>query len=134
MTNTTPSGSLGSGAPAGSVRDSAEIGGASEPSELVLINSVERSALGCTGQTYGAFKLISDERSRQDAKWGVAVDRKLHIYDWLAILGEEVGELIKTCRTDNPEPEHSPDARLKEAMQVAAVATAILEVVMANGA
>jgi hypothetical protein len=76
--------------------------------------------------------LISDERGRQDAKWGDAVDRDLHIYDWLAILGEEVGELIKTCRTDNPEAEHSPEARLKEATQVAAVATAILEVISSS--
>ncbi len=93
---------------------------------------MDRSYLGCTGRTYRAFQLVTDERNRQDEKWGKAVDRNLHIYDWLAILGEEVGELIKSCRTDNPPAEHSHKAQLKEAMQVAAVATAILEVIMAR--
>jgi hypothetical protein len=94
--------------------------------------SHSRSYLGCTGETYRAFQLITEERIRQDARWGVSHQRDLHIYDWLAILGEEVGELIKASRTDGKPEEQTPEAQLKEAMQVAAVATAILEVVMAK--
>lgn len=94
--------------------------------------AIDRSDLGCTGRTYRAFQLITDERKRQDAKWGDAVQRRLQIYNWLAILVEEVGELIKVCRRDNAPEHHTPEARLKEAIQVAAVATAIVEVIMAE--
>jgi NTP pyrophosphatase (non-canonical NTP hydrolase) len=82
--------------------------------------------------TVRAFKLIDDERVRQDAKWGEAEGRGLHRYTWLTILMEEVGELAKAFLTDNRPIDHTPERRLKEAIQVAAVATAIVEVLTAG--
>jgi NTP pyrophosphatase (non-canonical NTP hydrolase) len=78
--------------------------------------------------TVRAFKLIDAERIRQDEKWGEAEGRGLHRYTWLTILVEEVGELAKAFLTDNRPIDHTPERRLKEAIQVAAVATAIVEV------
>lgn len=71
---------------------------------------------------------IKSERKRQDEKWGS--DRTHHPLEWLAILGEEVGEVNQAAleahftgydRTDN-----WSDYR-EELIQVAAVAVAMIE-------
>jgi NTP pyrophosphatase (non-canonical NTP hydrolase) len=43
----------------------------------------------------GALELVLEERRRQDARWGRAFDRRLPAGSWLAVLGEEVGEVAK---------------------------------------
>ncbi len=72
--------------------------------------------------TAHAVNALFDERQRQDEKWGIQNHDPDH---WLAILTEEVGELAKAIL----EAAHgSPveDIR-KEAVQVAAVAVALIE-------
>ncbi|MFZ4394171.1 MAG: hypothetical protein ACOYOU_00935 [Kiritimatiellia bacterium] len=78
----------------------------------------------------GAMDSVVKERERQDAKWG----EQNHAPEvWLAILMEEVGELseaVLLTRFNN-----GPDAKAKggvdnvrkEAVQVAAVAVAMIE-------
>ena len=39
------------------------------------------------------FSMISDERRRQDEKWGNSHDLMMSDSDWLSILTEEVGEV-----------------------------------------
>ena len=68
---------------------------------------------------------ILNERDRQDEKWGVQ-DHSL--FEWITILMEEVGELSAATLghcfgTDN----HPEMDWKKEAVQVAAVALAMLE-------
>ena len=87
------------------------------------------SALGSTARTYRAFQEIAIERAAQDAKWGVSVERNLDWGTWLAILTEEVGEFARAILNDDIPERQNPKTRLKEIIQVAAVATAILEVV-----
>jgi NTP pyrophosphatase (non-canonical NTP hydrolase) len=70
------------------------------------------------------FDEISNERERQDAKWGA--DRKLDDYLWLAILTEEVGETAKAALESDTVLATRSDLR-KELVQVAAVAVAWLE-------
>lgn len=73
---------------------------------------------------------VARERVRQDDKWG----RQDHAWEWwLAILGEEYGELcqaiLETHFVDNPE--HLTKGGINniraEAVQVCAVALAIIE-------
>ena len=73
---------------------------------------------------------IQMERSRQDRKWG---EQNHHPMVWLSILGEEFGEL---CQAVNETVfDNGPQATLKggrgnmrkEAVQVAAVAQALVE-------
>lgn len=78
----------------------------------------------------GALEAVAKERERQDARWGV----QDHAHEvWLAILGEEYGELARAIletRFDN-----GPEAKArggienirKEAVQIAAVAVAMVE-------
>lgn len=95
----------------------------------------QRSALLCTGPTYRAFQLISNERQLQEEKWGDMgthernrnLDLETRLVWYLAVLLEETGELAKSCLKDNPEEEHSLEAKKREARHVATVATAILE-------
>jgi len=72
---------------------------------------------------------IKDERCRQIEKWGYQAH---DMYIWLAILSEEVGELSRAVldsRWDN-----GPESDIKkEAIQVAAVAHAILESLVKYG-
>lgn len=73
---------------------------------------------------------IKDERVRQDFNWGEHhhIDLK-----WLAILGEEFGEVAECCNEDTPTgprlwSEHECKKQLKkELIQVAAVCVAWLE-------
>lgn len=71
-----------------------------------------------------ALSAIDRERDAQDKKWGAG--RRHHPAHWLAILGEEFGEV---CRAY-----HDGDASgfEKELVQVAAVAVCILEHVWAG--
>jgi len=66
------------------------------------------------------FKLISDERDRQDCKWG-KLPRWLADVIWLAVLVEEVGECAKAILKQD-----WSNLRI-EAVQVAAVAVAWME-------
>lgn len=62
--------------------------------------------------------IIQTERDLQDQKWG---QQNHHPLKWLAILGEEVGELCRAVLEGN-----KPQA-LSECVQVAAVCVAWLE-------
>ena len=64
------------------------------------------------------IQLIIKERQQQDNKWG---EQNHHIYKWLAILGEEVGEVNKAALEDNY------DEIIEELVQVGAVTVAIIE-------
>ncbi len=77
------------------------------------------------------YKEITEERLRQDIKWGVQNHNPV---EWCAILGEEVGEVnkealeahfnLKSHKTINVQ--NMCDYR-KELIQVAAVAIAMIE-------
>jgi hypothetical protein len=75
---------------------------------------------------------IVNERTRQDEKWG---EQNHKPEKWIAILGEEFGELCQaTVETifDNPVPRGQDykggyDNIRKEAIHVAAVAVALIE-------
>lgn len=79
---------------------------------------------------------ISDERRRQDAKWG---EQNHDFTVWATVLGEEFGETCHAMlhyraaagRAENVEGDTDPEAWLakvrKEAIQTAAVAAAIVE-------
>ena len=61
---------------------------------------------------------VIEERNRQDDKWH---NQSHSIWKWMAILGEEVGEVCKAAL------ENDADGFRKELIQVAAVALAIIE-------
>tara|TARA_B100000530_G_C15656635_1_gene368575 strand:+ start:94 stop:330 length:237 start_codon:yes stop_codon:yes gene_type:complete len=61
---------------------------------------------------------ILDERDRQDAKWG---EQNHEIFKWLAILGEEVGEINKAAL------ENQYDETINELIQTGAVVVAMIE-------
>ena len=62
--------------------------------------------------------LISKERDNQDQKWG---EQNHDIYKWLAILGEEVGEVNKAAL------ESQYDEIINELIQIGAVSVAMIE-------
>ncbi|MBE37849.1 MAG: hypothetical protein CMP50_04300 [Flavobacteriales bacterium] len=62
--------------------------------------------------------LILLERKKQDVKWG---EQNHSIYKWLAILGEEVGEVNKAALEDKY------DDVIDELIQVGAVTIAMIE-------
>ena len=64
------------------------------------------------------IKSILDERDRQDSKWG---EQNHEIFKWLAILGEEVGEINKAAL------ENQYDETIKELIQTGAVVVAMIE-------
>ncbi|WP_332648834.1 hypothetical protein [Lysinibacillus sp. 54212] len=70
---------------------------------------------------------IQEERRRQNAKWGI----QRHSYgEWLAILGEEFGEVCQAINGIHfPEDSKPTDANnlYEELIQLAAVAAAIAE-------
>lgn len=83
-----------------------------------------------------AYRLIDAERDRQDAKWGE--QRDLPRLLWLAILGEEFGEVCKaslecvatfgdTGFRDREQIVYGEKELLEELIQVAAVATCWIE-------
>jgi len=84
--------------------------------------------------TQRVLDLIGDERKRQGEKWGDASNN--HLFEWMSILMEEVGELAEavneTCFTSKhaKREKGGKDAILKEAIQVAAVATALAETLL----
>ena len=61
---------------------------------------------------------IFAERDRQDAKWG---EQTHEIFKWLAILGEEVGEINKAAL------ENQYDETINELIQTGAVVVAMIE-------
>lgn len=73
---------------------------------------------------------VTDERSRQDAKWG---EQNHEPPIWLGILGEEFGELCQAINEtvfDNGAEERKKggyENMRKEAIQIAAVAVAFVE-------
>ena len=78
-------------------------------------------------KTWKVIKEVFGERERQDQKWG---EQNHHPMEWLAILGEEVGEANKAAL----EAHFSGHSRYgvfddyrKELIQVAAVAVAAVE-------
>jgi len=67
---------------------------------------------------------ILNERDRQDEKWGIQV----HDFGfWMAILGEEFGELCKEALERNFREGAATTRIYEEAIQVAAVAMRIAE-------
>lgn len=64
------------------------------------------------------IKLIMSERDRQDIKWG---EQNHDVYKWLAILGEEVGEVNKAALEDNY------NEIIAELIQIGAVTVAMIE-------
>ena len=64
------------------------------------------------------IKLILEERQRQDLKWG---EQNHNIYKWLAILGEEIGEVNKAALEDDY------DEVIDELVQIGAVVIAMIE-------
>lgn len=75
-----------------------------------------------------AGALIGTERTRQDKKWGV---QNHDGPTWLAILGEEVGELCQ-CVLHAKFGGSEADKVLEEAVRVAAVAKAMVECLLRN--
>jgi NTP pyrophosphatase (non-canonical NTP hydrolase) len=68
---------------------------------------------------------ILQERARQDQKWG---EQNHDPLEWLGILTEEVGEFAQHANTYHWHPEQCDQAAMfEEAVQVAAVALAIVE-------
>ena len=64
------------------------------------------------------LEYIVKERVKQDNKWG---EQNHDIYKWLAILGEEVGEVNKAALENNY------DEIISELIQIGAVAVAMIE-------
>jgi NTP pyrophosphatase (non-canonical NTP hydrolase) len=69
------------------------------------------------------YKQVIAERLRQDAKWG---EQNHHPFLWLAILGEEVGEVNKAALQATFGGQWWKDYR-KELIETAAVAIAMVE-------
>ena len=77
-----------------------------------------------------AIRSVQAERKRQDEKWGDQNGN--HPFEWVSILGEEYGELCEavneTFFKNGEKPERGGiDKMRKEAVQVAAVAVALIE-------
>lgn len=64
------------------------------------------------------LNLIKKERERQDKKWGI---QNHNIFKWLAILGEEVGEVNKSALENNYQEV------ISELVQIGAVTVAMIE-------
>ena len=74
--------------------------------------------------TWQVLQDVADERTRQNAKWG---EQDHDPETWLAILVEEVGELATAMIRDRfGDRDHAADMQT-EAIQVAAVAVALVE-------
>jgi len=77
-----------------------------------------------------ALAPVRAERDRQNEKWGDQSDN--HLFEWVSILGEEFGEFCEavneTYFVNGDKPERGGlDRMRKEAVQVAAVAVAIIQ-------
>ena len=83
-----------------------------------------------------SINLVVKERKRQIDLWGDQSGK--HPFEWMAILGEEYGELCEavneTCFRNPKHPERGGKPNIvKEAVHVAAVAIAIAEAVRKGG-
>ena len=84
--------------------------------------------------THDAIQLVTAERKRQNKKWGDQSGN--HPFEWMSILMEEVGELAEAVNETCFKSEHAKRERggraaiLREAVHIAAVATAIAESVL----
>lgn len=83
-----------------------------------------------------SINLVVAERERQIDLWGDQSGK--HPYEWMAILGEEYGELCEavneTCFQNPKHPERGGKPNIvKEAVHVAAVAIAIAEAALKGG-
>lgn len=70
---------------------------------------------------------VADERARQDERWGKPAERGLTAETWLAILGEECGEV---CRASLPDGQGRGGDLRHELVQVAAVCQAWCEALL----
>jgi hypothetical protein len=85
----------------------------------------EKQGLERTYLTGLVLKDVSDERARQDAKWGV---QKHPPYKWLAIIMEELGEAAEAALDMSwPGGEQHEQRYRRELIQVAASAVAAVE-------
>lgn len=73
--------------------------------------------------TWEVLHAVADERKQQDAKWG---EQNHDPYIWLAVLGEEVGEVNQAALKATFSGQAWADYRA-ELVQVAAVAVAMIE-------
>ena len=64
------------------------------------------------------IEFFLNERTKQDSKWG---EQNHDIFKWLAILGEEVGEINKAAL------ENKYDEIINELVQTGAVVIAMIE-------
>ena len=108
-----------------------------ETIEEALLNDIKKlpavDAVEVSGATKRAVEVIVEERLRQISEWGDQSDR--HPFEFMSILGEEYGELCEavneTCFQKPKHPERGGrDAIIREAVQVAAVAVQIVEMLM----
>lgn len=79
------------------------------------------------GQPLGVYEEVSLERNNQEKKWG---EQNHHPMEWLAILGEEVGEVNKAALEAyfaGYESTGNFSNYRKELIQVAAVAISMVE-------
>lgn len=82
------------------------------------------------GHQLAAIELVIKERDRQDAKFGA--DRKIEPIIYSAILTEEVGEFAQAA-VDLHFGGDKASGLFEEAVQVAAVALAIVEMLLRHG-
>lgn len=90
-------------------------------------------AVEVSGVTKRAVELVVDERRRQIAEWGLS--SSLYLFELMSILGEEFGELCQavneSCFQKPKHPERGgEEAIVREAVQVAAVAVQVIEVIL----
>ena len=91
-----------------------------------LFEESVKTKMDCIDQGFNSLEamgeeivnLILSERKNQDVKWG---EQNHNIYKWLAILGEEVGEVNKAALEDKY------DDIIDELIQVGAVTIAMIE-------
>ncbi len=90
-------------------------------------------AVEVAGATKQAVELIVEERRRQIEEWGAS--STLYLFKLMSILGEEFGELCQavneSCFQKPKHPERGgEEAIVREAVQVAAVAVQVIEVIL----
>ena len=76
-----------------------------------------------------ALLLVIAERIRQDEKWG---EQNLDPFTYLTILLEEIGEFAHDALENRFRPAQQETEIIEEAVQVAAVAMAIVECILRN--
>ncbi len=97
------------------------------------LKSAQRKGSAITDTRLEAIRLINQERSRQDTKWG---EQNHPPYFWTGILGEEYGEYCEAVNEtvfDNGAEERKKggyDNMMRELTHVAAVAVGAMEALM----